>query len=90
MYILNSFRFGNADDDIDVDAWASLTNKPDVSGEVAFYHDMIYKPTEKIVSIQIKSLGEKGNAEEAEKVLWQLKSTSSPLPTQEQVEEKRE
>jgi len=49
-------------------------NPKDVSGEVAFYHDMIYKPTENTVSIRIKSLVEQGCTEEAEELLWKLES----------------
>lgn len=53
-------------------------NSGDVTGEVAFYHDMLYKPTENTVSIRIKALVEEGHAAEAEKLLWNLESNASP------------
>ena len=92
LYILSSLSLGNADDDVnsDVDESVSSTYNPDVAGEVAFYHNMIYKPTENTVSIQIKSLVEKGKTDEAETLLWGLESTSSPPPTQEQGKKKKE
>lgn len=46
----------------------------DASREVAFYHDMMYKPTENTVSIRIKSLVEQACAQEAEELLWSLES----------------
>ena len=90
LYILSSLPLGNADVNIDIDASANSTYNIDVAGEVAFYHDMIYKPTESTVSIQIKSLVEKGKTEEAEQLLWNLESTSSPPPAQEQSKKKKE
>lgn len=51
----------------------------DVSGEVAFYHDMMYKPTENTVSIRIKSLVEEKCTQDAEKLLWDLEYSSEEV-----------
>lgn len=55
---------------------ASCYNAKDIAGEVAFYHDMLFKPTENTVSIRIKALVEQGLAAEAEALLWNLKSST--------------
>eukprot|EP00979_Chaetoceros_neogracilis_P012761 scaffold3465_cov267-Chaetoceros_neogracile.AAC.2 len=77
LYILSSLPSGVGADD---DTMVITTYNPDVAGEVACYHDMIYKPTENTVSIRIKSLVEEGKAEEAENLLWNLESVATPTP----------
>eukprot|EP00586_Coscinodiscus_wailesii_P006062 CAMPEP_0172489592 /NCGR_PEP_ID=MMETSP1066-20121228/19702_1 /TAXON_ID=671091 /ORGANISM="Coscinodiscus wailesii, Strain CCMP2513" /LENGTH=932 /DNA_ID=CAMNT_0013257569 /DNA_START=581 /DNA_END=3379 /DNA_ORIENTATION=+ len=61
---------GDDDDDDDDDGGV------DVPGEVATYHDLLYEPTEKSVSLRVKALCAKGRATEAERLLDTLPNTS--------------
>lgn len=88
LYILSSLPLGNIEANDDAKTITTY-NPDDVAGEVACYHDMIYKPTENTVSIRIKSLVEVGKAEEAENLLWNLESVASSTPLQEQGKKKK-
>jgi len=88
LYILSFMPM--LDDDCMVQESTDLYHASDVSSEVAFYHDMLYRPTENTVSIRIKTLVEQGNAEEAEKLLWNLSSSSTePEPEPEKGDKKK-
>jgi len=64
-------------DDYIVHEDATMSNV-DIVNQVAYYHDMLYSPTENTVSIRIKSFIEHGKAKEAEELLWSLMPSSSP------------
>ena len=79
LYIMSSLPSILDSDSDTVEEFPSMDsyNPSNIAGEVAFYHDMLYKPTENTVTIRIKSLVEQGHATEAEKLLWNLESSAS-------------
>ena len=48
------------------------SNERDIAAEVAMFHDALYEPTEKTITLLVKSLVSKGDAEGAEELLDSL------------------
>ena len=54
-----------------------LPNKPiDIPGEVATFHDLLYEPTEKSISLRVKGLVRRGEVAEAEALLLSMSKSS--------------
>mgnify|MGYP000093484543 CR=1 FL=1 len=45
------------------------SNQIDFPTELALYHDLLFEPTEKSISLRVRRFVSQGNAEEAEKLL---------------------
>jgi len=63
--ILDTIRSPQTDESLD-------ETLPDLPMEVATFHDLLYRPTEKSISLRVKSLVQHGSVKEAEQLLQRM------------------
>jgi hypothetical protein len=76
LYILSSLSPSSKNDNHNGDKDNMIDQSSfEIVNQVAYYHDMLYSPTENTVSIRVKSLIAMGKPQEAEDLLWLLQSS---------------